>query len=149
MAKATAFFPVYRLSGVNLKLSPLITHIILYGAMRFPTGVGVCVLCYPWVSMCIIMPVFSFVCPQRVCVLADGNRWDRQPRGRGSSGPSSAGEWHHPPRLVLTVNLFLFSRSLYHPLLFPYRKPNLPQSNLLCAAHCRACKCLPLLDLTF
>lgn len=150
MAKASSqAFPIFRLQSRNVLSPPFIIHILFYGVMGYRLWFFVCLLCYSWVNICVIMPVLSFVCPQWVCVLADGNQWDRQPRGRGSPGSGSAGEWHHPPRWV--SHSFLLPALQLRPALssFPvlYLKPNLPHTNLHCAARCWACKCLPLPNL--
>lgn len=91
------------------------THSPLWSDGLSPWDFCIC-LCYSCVSMLVRMPVLCFLLPQWVCVLADGNWWDRQPGGRSSPGSSSAGERHHPPWLVLTI-FFSCSDLLYHPLL--------------------------------
>lgn len=144
------------MKAVSSLLSPIITNIALLWSEEISPGFFVHLCCCDCMLLCqffiLCFCFLKFIPPpnQWVCVLADGNRWNRQPRGRGSPGSSSAGEWHHPPWLVF--HFYLPSSLPLRPALssfpVPHIKSNLPQSNLLCAAQCRACKCLPFPNLT-
>lgn len=148
------------MKAVSSLLSPIITNIALLWSEEISHGFSVHLCCVgatePRMLLCqffiLSFCFLKFIPPpdQWVCVLADGNRWNGQPRRRGSPGSSSAGEWYHPPRLVF--HFYLPSSLPLRPALssfaVPHIKSNLPQSNLLCAAQCRACKCLPFPNLT-
>lgn len=83
---------------------------------------------------CPLIPMLCFVSPQWVCVLADGNRWDRQPRGRSSPGSSPAGERHHPPWLASLAQFFPTSlRPALPSFAPPY--PNIYHSLIYFALH--------------
>lgn len=145
-----SFFPIYRLLRVNSKPPPLITHILIYGVMGPPVGI----LCtFVVLSLreyvCYYTGVVFCVSPVSLCL----GWWKSVRRATQRKGFTWVKLcWRMASSTMVSSHYFLLPLLPLGPALssfpVPYLKPNLSQSNLLCAARCIACNCLPLPNLT-
>lgn len=133
--KGHNFFHIYG-SGVKSKLSPLITHFLLYGVMGFPMEI-LCVSCVvpEWECACYYSNVVFCVSPVSLCLgwwksvrqatQRKGFTWVRLCWRMASSTMVSSHSYLHSLRPL---------RPAVSSFAVPDLTPNLPQLNLLCAA---------------